>query len=79
MKIVSISATFIAGGLMPAYGDINWSGLEFDSGRYGLATSIDRGQWARELERHDALFERIGNRGPAQLQVERERLAARLR
>jgi len=66
-------------GLMPTYGDIDWSGLAFDEKLYEVATTIDRKQWTEELQSHDALFTKIGSRGPAQLQTERERLGARLR
>ena len=64
-------------GFMPNYADIDWSGLDFDSGRYGIATNIDSSQWARELERHDDLFAKIGPRGPEQLRAERQRLGSR--
>ena len=64
-------------GFMPAYGDIDWSGLDFDPELYDIATTIDRNQWARELERHDALFAKLGPKGPTQLQAERERLGSR--
>jgi phosphoenolpyruvate carboxykinase (GTP) len=66
-------------GFMPTYGDIDWSGLAFDKKLYEVATTIDRKQWTEELQSHDALFTKIGSRGPAQLQTERERLGARLR
>ena len=66
-------------GLMPTYGDIDWSGLAFDKKLYEVATTIDRKQWTEELQSHDELFTKIGSRGPAQLQTERERLGARLR
>ena len=66
-------------GLMPAYGDIDWSGMDFDPGRYALITRIDCNEWTRELESHDALFGRLGDKRPSQLQAERERLGARLK
>jgi phosphoenolpyruvate carboxykinase (GTP) len=66
-------------GLMPAYGDIDWSGMEFDRERYALITRIDCNEWTRELESHDALFGQLGDKRPSQLQAERERLGARLK
>ncbi|HYT96835.1 MAG TPA: phosphoenolpyruvate carboxykinase (GTP) [Casimicrobiaceae bacterium] len=66
-------------GLMPAYGDIDWSGMDFDPGRYALITRIDCSEWTRELESHDALFGRLGDKRPSELQAERERLGARLK
>jgi len=64
-------------GLMPSYGDIDWSGLSFDKKLYEVATTIDRKQWTQELERHDALFAKVGKRGPTELQAERQRLESR--
>jgi len=66
-------------GLMPTYGDIDWSGFDFDQKLYQIATTIDRKQWTQELERHDTLFAKVGSRGPAELQAERERLGSRFR
>ena len=66
-------------GLMPAYSDLDWRGLDFDAVRYNLVTHIDRDQWRRELESHDRLFAQLGPKRPSQLQKERERLATRLR
>jgi len=64
-------------GFMPAYSDIDWSGLDFDRSLYDVAIRVDREQWTRELARHDTLFSKIGSRGPSQLQAERERLGSR--
>jgi len=66
-------------GLMPAYGDIDWRGMDFDPERYALITRIDCKEWTQELESHDALFGRLGDKRPPQLQAERERLGARLK
>jgi len=66
-------------GLMPAYGDIDWRGMDFDPERYALITRIDCKEWTQELESHDVLFGRLGDKRPPQLQAERERLGARLK
>ena len=74
-----VDAEETALGLMPAYADIDWSGMEFDPQRYALITRIDCQEWTQELESHDALFARLGAKQPPQLQAERERLGRRLR
>ena len=74
-----VDAEETALGLMPAYADIDWSGMEFDPQRYALITRIDCQEWTQELESHDALFARLGAKQPPQLQAERERLGGRLR
>jgi phosphoenolpyruvate carboxykinase (GTP) len=61
-------------GLMPAYDDLVWDGLDFGAERYAQVTAIRRDEWTRELAAHDALFERVGNRQPVALTTERERL-----
>jgi phosphoenolpyruvate carboxykinase (GTP) len=66
-------------GLMPTYGDIDWSGMEFDAERYALITRIDCKEWTQELASHDVLFGQLGDKRPPQLQAERERLGERLR
>ena len=66
-------------GLMPAYEHIDWTGLDFGADRYSMITSVDAGQWSRELSSHDALFARLGAKRPAELEEERERLATRFR
>jgi phosphoenolpyruvate carboxykinase (GTP) len=66
-------------GPMPAYGDLNWEGLDFDAGRYAEVTAIRRDEWERELAAHDALFDKVGKRRPEALAGERERLGRGLR
>jgi phosphoenolpyruvate carboxykinase (GTP) len=65
-------------GLVPDYGDINWSGASFDAARFDDVMRIDRAQWERELAAHDALFAKLGAKRPPELAAERERLAGRL-
>jgi phosphoenolpyruvate carboxykinase (GTP) len=62
-------------GWMPRYGDLEWSGLDFGPERYAAVTRIDPDEWSRELESHDALFDRLGSRRPAELDAERRRVA----
>jgi phosphoenolpyruvate carboxykinase (GTP) len=65
-------------GLVPAYEDVEWSGLAFDRSRFEAVSSIDREQWSQELGAHDDLFARIGDRRPAELVAQRNELADRL-
>jgi phosphoenolpyruvate carboxykinase (GTP) len=65
-------------GLMPEYGDLNWTGLDFGPERFQEVTAIDIEQWTRELAAHDELFAKIGARCPAELAAERNRLASHL-
>jgi phosphoenolpyruvate carboxykinase (GTP) len=65
-------------GLVPAYHDIDWNGLDFDGDRFDSLMSVERDQWQRELASHDALFARLGDKKPAALQSERDALGERL-
>jgi phosphoenolpyruvate carboxykinase (GTP) len=65
-------------GRIPAYAHLNWKGSTFGADRFADAMRIDRRQWSRELEAHDALFAKLGAKRPAALQAERSRLAQRL-
>jgi len=66
-------------GPMPAYEDLDWSGLPFSHSQFEAATRIDADEWRRELQSHDALFARAGSRMPSELLRERRRLGAQLR
>ena len=65
-------------GFAPAYGDVEWSGLEFGPDRFEAVSGVDRGEWARELASHDDFYARMGTDQPAQLINERRALADRL-
>ena len=65
-------------GTTPRYEDIDWSGLDFDRARFDLVTDLDRASWKGELELHDALFEQLAHRLPAELPQVRRRIAERL-
>ena len=74
----SADGELTAFGTTPRYEDIDWSGLDFDHARFDLVTDLDRASWTGELELHDALFEQLANRLPAELPQVRQRIAARL-
>jgi phosphoenolpyruvate carboxykinase (GTP) len=65
-------------GLMPAYDDLEWAGLDFSPDRFAAVTRVDADEWKRELSSHDELFERIGSQRPQELVSERRSLAGRL-
>jgi phosphoenolpyruvate carboxykinase (GTP) len=64
-------------GLVPAYHDIDWKGLDFDGDRFDSLMNVERGQWQRELASHDAFFARLGDKKPKALQSERDALGER--
>ncbi len=61
-------------GLVPDYGDMDWSGLDLDSSRFEGLMAIDAGEWSRELRAHDVLFAKVGEKLPAALAALRARL-----
>ena len=65
-------------GLVPEFGDLDWSASRFDARAFSTVMAHDRAQWERELAAHDELFAKLGDKRPAELVAERERLAARL-
>ncbi|HVF65173.1 MAG TPA: phosphoenolpyruvate carboxykinase (GTP) [Casimicrobiaceae bacterium] len=65
-------------GMMPAYDDLDWRGLELGRDRYATLARVDRDEWSRELSAHDELFGRLGARRPSALAQERQSLARRL-
>lgn len=65
-------------GLEPAYGDLNWTGLDFTPERFDQVMRVDRASWSRELAEHDRLFARLGAKRPSALAAERARLGGRL-
>ncbi len=65
-------------GLQPAYDDLTWAGLDYPPARFAQVMDVDRASWARELAEHDQLFARLGDKRPAALAAERERLGGRL-
>ena len=62
-------------GLVPDYDDLDWSGLEFEASRFSSVMRVDPTLWQRELDSHDALFARLGDKRPDRLMQERRRLA----
>jgi len=65
-------------GLAPGYHHLDWQGLPYESDRFDRAMALDAGQWEKELQSHDKLFGRLGDKHPEALKAERSRLADRL-
>jgi phosphoenolpyruvate carboxykinase (GTP) len=62
-------------GWVPAFEDVEWTGLErFGREQFGAATSIRHDEWQDELGQHDELFEKLGARLPRSLGLRREAL-----
>jgi phosphoenolpyruvate carboxykinase (GTP) len=61
-------------GLVPDYGDLDWSGLDLPRARFDRLMAFERDEWSRELDAHDALFAKLGDKKPPALMREREQL-----
>jgi len=61
-------------GVTPRHEDLDWTGLGFSRADYERITSIDAGQWKRELALHDELFARLNQGLPPALREVRGRL-----
>jgi len=66
-------------GLQPDYADLDWRGLDFTHERFDQVMQIDRSGWEKELQAHDQLFGKLGNKQPAELARLRRELGTRLR
>jgi phosphoenolpyruvate carboxykinase (GTP) len=73
-----VGARETALGLVPQYDDLDWSGLDFGASRFSDLMGFDHAQWERELNSHNALFDRLGDKRPDKLMRERDRLAGRI-
>jgi phosphoenolpyruvate carboxykinase (GTP) len=66
-------------GWVPAYEDLDWTGLEhFSREQFAAATAIRRDEWREELASHDELFAKLAPRLPRDLARRREELGAAL-
>ncbi|MEO8132418.1 MAG: phosphoenolpyruvate carboxykinase (GTP) [Betaproteobacteria bacterium] len=65
-------------GFAPRYNDLNWQGLDFGEQRFAGVMSIDGFTWNKELALHDELFNRIGDKLPASLLLQRQQIGQRL-
>jgi phosphoenolpyruvate carboxykinase (GTP) len=65
-------------GLMPHYQDLNWQGLSFPKEKFSTIMTIDAEEARAEARDQEELFDRFGNRLPAELEEERQGLLRRL-
>jgi phosphoenolpyruvate carboxykinase (GTP) len=65
-------------GISPRYEDLNWTGLPFPRERFDAVIGVDHQAWSQEMKLHDALFEQLGSRMPAELATTKQRLEERL-
>ncbi len=65
-------------GITPRFEDITWEGLSFDRDVFTRITHVDPTAWESELKLHDALFEQLSDRLPAELRDVKQRLTQRL-
>lgn len=65
-------------GWVPRYQDLDWTGLDFSSEKYGELMQVDRTSWRREVLAHEEFFIRLHDRLPPEMVYERELLICRL-
>jgi phosphoenolpyruvate carboxykinase (GTP) len=66
-------------GTMPRHEDLNWSGLDkMTPARFAELTRVDANAWKEELQSHDELFAKLGERLPQALEARRGRMHEKL-
>lgn len=65
-------------GVAPAYGELNWTGLDFSSEQFKTVTHIDKAAWVEELKLHAAHFEQLAYHLPKELIETKAELEKRL-
>jgi phosphoenolpyruvate carboxykinase (GTP) len=66
-------------GIIPAFEDLNWRGLEkFTRERYQEISGVDGGAWKEEVASHDELLGKLGAQLPRELEQLRAQLHHRL-
>jgi phosphoenolpyruvate carboxykinase (GTP) len=66
-------------GIIPAFEDLNWRGLErFTRERYQEISGVDGGAWKEEVASHDELLGKLGAHLPRELEQLRAQLHQRL-
>ena len=60
-------------GWMPAYGDLDWKGLDgVDEKQFDQLMEVDTKLWDDELRAHGELFDKLKSRLPRQFALKRE-------
>jgi phosphoenolpyruvate carboxykinase (GTP) len=65
-------------GIVPAYDEVNWSGLVFTPAQFDAATGIDTAAWRKELDLHSELFRQLAYHLPRELTDTKARIEQRL-
>ncbi|HME90633.1 MAG TPA: phosphoenolpyruvate carboxykinase domain-containing protein, partial [Myxococcaceae bacterium] len=65
-------------GWVPKPGDLDLSGLDIQNDAIQQATTIDQGEWKKELESLDDFFKQFGKSIPQALELQRQLLLSRL-
>ncbi|MCY7370497.1 MAG: phosphoenolpyruvate carboxykinase (GTP) [Polaromonas sp.] len=67
-----------ATGVIPAYEDQHWTGLDFSAEQFKTVTSMDKAAWQAELKLHEELFSQLAFHMPQALIDNKAKLAERL-
>ena len=74
-----VKGTETALGIIPAFDDLNWRGLErFGRERYQEIVRLDGDDWKQEIASHDELLAKLGAHLPRELEQRRMQLHQRL-
>jgi phosphoenolpyruvate carboxykinase (GTP) len=65
-------------GVAPAFGELNWTGLDFSAEQFRTVTAIDKAAWVEELKLHAAHFEQLAYHLPKELLETKAELEKRL-
>lgn len=65
-------------GIAPAYGELNWTGLDFSPEQFKAVTSIDKAAWEEEFKSHEEHFEKLKHNLPKELVETKALLEKRL-
>ncbi|MEH6606227.1 MAG: phosphoenolpyruvate carboxykinase domain-containing protein, partial [Pseudomonadales bacterium] len=65
-------------GSVPRYQDINWTGLEFSEDQFDALMRFDAAASVREVNDQDALFDKFGDRLPAEMRAQQQAALKRL-
>ena len=65
-------------GISPTYYEILWEGLDFGPEQFAAVTDMNPADWARELELHQELFDKLAHHLPAELVETKARMVQRI-
>ena len=65
-------------GVTPAYGDLNWQGLDFSRAQYQQVAGVDAAAWKNEVDLHGELFKKLAYHMPAELTAMKVSIEQRL-